>query len=297
MLERRPALGKGLSALIPDAPEPVRQGAIEVDIDRLLPNEDQPRLQMDEQKLDELARSIKANGVIQPILVRKSGEGFRIIAGERRWRAAQRAGMLKVPVVVRDVPEGSHKQLLELALIENVQREDLNPIDEAAAYQRLAEEFALTQEQIAAAVGKDRSSIANYLRLLKLPEEVRADLGSGALSMGHARALLALADHAAQRHAAREVIARGLSVRETEAFVKRLAADAEPRSTRERAAKPEPQADVHTRAAEDRMRFALGTKVRISRKGPGGTIEIEFGSEAELNRIYEYITDRSQSIR
>jgi ParB family chromosome partitioning protein len=289
MMQGRQALGKGLSALIPDAPEPVRQGAIEIDIDLLAPNEDQPRLEMDDAKLEELAQSIKANGIIQPILVRKVGNSYRIIAGERRWRAAQRAGLLKVPVVVRDVPEGSHKQLLELALIENIQREDLNPVEEAAAYQRLADEFKLTQEQIATSVGKDRSSVANYLRLLRLPDEVRADLGSGALSMGHARALLALADAAAQRHAAREVIARGLSVRDTEALVKRLASPSPARQAKKESAKP----DVHTRAAEDRMRFALGTKVRIARRGSGGTIEIEFGSEAELNRIYEYITERT----
>ena len=298
MLERRPALGKGLSALIPDAPEPARQGAIEIDIDRLAPNDDQPRLHMDDHRLDELARSIKANGIIQPILVRKTNDGYRIIAGERRWRAAQRAGLLKVPVVVRDIPEGSHKELLELALIENVQREDLNPVEEATAYQRLVEEFALTQEQVASAVGKDRSSVANYLRLLKLPEEVRADLASGALAMGHARALLALTDAAAQRHAAREVIARGLSVRDTEALVKKLATEND-QNKKNANREPgtgnmePPKADVHTRAAEDRMRFALGTKVRISRRGQGGTIEIEFTSEAELNRIYEYLTDRN----
>ena len=296
MQERRPALGKGLSALIPDAPEPsARAGAIEIDVDLLAPNEDQPRVQMDDAKLEELAQSIRANGIIQPILVRKAGAGYRIIAGERRWRAAQRAGLLKVPVVVREVPEGSHKQLLELALIENIQRENLNPVEEAAAYQRLAEEFQLTQEQIASAVGKDRSSVANYLRLLKLPDEVRAELGAGALSMGHARALLSLSEAAAQRHAAREVISRGLSVRDTELMVKKLATA--PNKNRnpnvERGTgNPEPPADVHTRAAEDRMRFALGTKVRIARRGQGGTIEIEFGSENELNRIYEYITGK-----
>ena len=223
MIERRPALGKGLSALIPDAPEPARQGAIEIDIDRLAPNDKQPRVQMDDGKVDELAQSIKDNGVIQPILVQKIGDLYRIIAGERRWRAAQRAGLLKVPVVVRDVPLDDDKQLLQLALIENIQRENLNPIDEAAAYQRLADEFGLTHDQIAAAVGKDRSSVANYVRLLKLADEVRADLAAGALTMGHARALLALIDPAKQRQAARDVIAQSLSVRETEALVKRLA--------------------------------------------------------------------------
>jgi ParB family chromosome partitioning protein len=291
MIERRPALGKGLSALIPDAPEPPRQGATEVDIDLLAPNEQQPRLQMDDAKLTELAESIKANGVIQPILVRRTGSTYRIIAGERRWRAAQRAGLLRVPVVVRDVPEGSEKELLELALVENIQRENLNPVDEALAYQRLADDFRLTQDQIAAAVGKDRSSVANYVRLLKLPEEVRGDLASGALSMGHARALLALAEPTAQRQAAREVISRSLSVRETEALVKRLGTrnqNAE-RGTRNQ----EPEKDVHTRAAEDRLRFALGTKVRIARRGAGGSIEIDFSTETELNRLYEYLTSRA----
>lgn len=286
MLERRPALGKGLSALIPDVPEPSRQGAIEIDIDLIAPNEKQPRVQMDDAKLDELARSIKENGVIQPILVQRMGDLYRIIAGERRWRAAQRAGLLKVPVVVRDMPVDSGQQLLQLALVENIQRENLNPVDEAAAYQRLADEFGLTHDQIAAAVGKDRSSVANYVRLLKLADEVRADLASGALAMGHARALLALSDPALQRQASREVISRSLSVRETEALVKRLASPPPPRAPKAEAAK-----DVHTRAAEDRLRFALGTKVRILRGAQGGTIEISFGSEAELNRIYEQITD------
>jgi ParB family chromosome partitioning protein len=286
MLERRPALGKGLSALIPDVPEPSRQGAIEVDIDLIAPNEKQPRVQMDDAKLDELARSIKENGVIQPILVQRVGDLYRIIAGERRWRAAQRAGLLKVPVVIRDMPVDSGQQLLQLALIENIQRENLNPVDEAAAYQRLVDEFGLTHDQIAAAVGKDRSSVANYVRLLKLADEVRADLASGALAMGHARALLALSDPALQRQASREVISRSLSVRETEALVKRLASPPAPRAPKAEGAK-----DVHTRAAEDRLRFALGTKVRILRGAQGGTIEISFGSEAELNRIYEQITD------
>jgi ParB family chromosome partitioning protein len=291
MIEKRSALGKGLSALIPDVPEPPRGGAIEVDLDLLSPNEQQPRQHMDDAKLEEQAQSIRTNGVIQPILVRRTGTSYRIIAGERRWRAAQRAGLHKVPVVVRDVPDGSDQQLLELALIENIQRENLNPVDEALAYQRLADQFGLTQDQIAAAVGKDRSSVANFMRLLKLPEEVRAALTAGSLSMGHARALLGLSDPAAQRHAAREVIARGLSVRDTESLVKRLGipkTNPEP-GTR----KTEPATDVHTRAAEDRLRFALGTKVRIVRRGQGGAIEVDFGSEAELNRIYEFITSRS----
>ena len=307
MIERRPALGKGLSALIPDMPEPPRQGSIEVDIDLLAPNDHQPRLMLDEDRLGELAGSIKANGIIQPILVRRTGDTYRIIAGERRWRAAQRAGLLRVPVVIRDVPEGSERQMLELALVENLQRENLNPVDEALAYQRLADDFGLTQEQIAAAVGKDRTSVANYLRLLRLPEEVRGNLAAGGLSMGHARALLALPDALSQRRAARDVISKLLSVRDTEALVKKLTAPP-------RAPQPEPgrpPTDVHTRAAEDRMRFALGTKVRIVRRGGprkrtvqsesagrvperrdlGGTIEIDFGSESELHRLFEHLTD------
>jgi ParB family transcriptional regulator, chromosome partitioning protein len=287
MLERRPALGKGLSALIPDAPEPVRSGSMEVDIDLLSPNERQPRLTMDDAKLEELAQSIRANGIIQPILVRRDGAAYRIIAGERRWRAAQRAGLRRVPVVVRDVSQGD-KQLLELALIENLQRENLNPVDEALAYQRLADDFSLTQDQIAAAVGKDRSSVANFMRLLKLPEEIRGDLAAGALSTGHARALLPLPDGTAQRQAAREVISRGLSVREAEALVKRLLAQRT--STLSSTRSSETPKDVHTRAAEDKLRFALGTKVRIIRRGHGGRLEVDFSSEAELNRIYEHIT-------
>ena len=286
MIERRHALGRGLSALIPDVPEPKRAGVLEIDIDFVEANARQPRLQMDEAKLDELARSIKEHGVIQPILVQAiDGGRYRIIAGERRWRAAQRAGLLKVPVVVRDLAADAGQEQLQLALIENIQREDLSPLDEAAAYQRLAEEFGLTQDEIAAAVGKDRSSVANYIRLLKLADEVRSDLASGALAVGHARALLALTDPALQRQASREVVSRSLSVRETEALVKRLLAPA-----RADAPTVEVPGDVHTRAAEERLRFALGTKVRISRRGHGGRIEIAFESEAELQRLYEQLT-------
>jgi ParB family chromosome partitioning protein len=289
-VEKRPALGKGLSALIPDVPPAVANGPLEVDIDKLSPNELQPRVQFDGEKLEELAQSIKAKGIIQPILVRPLAAGaYRIIAGERRWRAAQRAGLLKVPVVIRDVAQGSDQQLLELALIENVQRENLNPVDEAVAYQRLADQFSLTQEQIAAAVGKDRSSVANFIRLLKLPEEVRADLAAGSLTMGHARTLLSLPDEAAQRHAAREVISRSLSVRDTEALVKRLSGPPPAKAARAQT----PPTDVHTRAAEDRMHFALGAKVKIVRRGLGGTIEIAFDSEGELNRLYEHLTSKN----
>jgi ParB family chromosome partitioning protein len=285
-MEKRPALGKGLSALIPDAPEPARASPVEADIDRLAPNDFQPRVNADGRRLRELAESIKANGIIQPIIVRRDGDRFQIIAGERRWRAARLAGLLRVPVVVREVAPG--QSLLEMALIENIQREDLNPIDEALAYQRLSDEFHLKQEDIATAVGKDRASVANYVRLLRLPDEVRAEVASGRLSMGHARALLSLSGEAEQRRLARDVIARSLSVRETESLVKTMVeGGAPPREV----APPKP-VDVHTRAAEDRLKLLLGTKVRIVRSGQRGRIEIDFVSEEELIRIYEQLADR-----
>ena len=281
MVEKRPALGRGLSALIPDAPSPaVNERSLDVDSDRLRPNKFQPRTTMDEGKIEDLARSIRSNGIIQPIVVRRVEGGYEIIAGERRWRAAQRAGLLKVPVVVRDIPE---ERLLAVALIENIQREDLNPLEEAHAYRRLADEYHLTQEQIADAVGKDRSSVANYLRLLKLPQEVRANVGSGALSMGHARALLGLPDEASQLRVSRDVLAKDLSVRETEALVRK--------GTQPAPVKTAAEKDVHTRAAEERLRFALGSRVRIARKRKGGRIEIDFASEEELQRIFEALTD------
>ena len=283
MAEKRPALGRGLSALIPETPE--RPAApMELDLDLLTPNRYQPRGDVEDPRLDELARSITASGVIQPILVRQLTAGaYEIVAGERRWRAAQRAGLLRIPVVVRDVPDD---KLLELAVVENIQREDLNPIEEATAYKRLADEYHLTQDETAAAVGKDRSSVANYIRLLNLPAEVRAGVVARSLSMGHARALLGLPDAAAQRGAAREVVARDLSVRETEALVRKVTGVTEGSP---RPATPAPT-DVHTRAAEEKLRFGLGTRVRIVRKGKGGRIEIEFTSEAELQRLYERLT-------
>jgi ParB family chromosome partitioning protein len=237
--------------------------------------------------LKELAQSIRANGLIQPIVVRRAGDRFQIIAGERRWRAAKLAGLLRVPIVVRDVGQGTNRSLLELALIENIQREDLNPIDEALAYRRLSDEFHLTQEDIASAVGKDRASVANYMRLLKLPDEVRSEVAAGRLSMGHARALLSLSDEADQRRMARDVIARTLSVRETESLVKRITEEHVPR----REPPPAPPVDVHTRAAEDRLKLLLGTRVRIVRHGTRGRIEIDFNSEDELIRIYEQLTE------
>ena len=295
-MEKRPALGKGLSALIPDAADALTTSreALEVDVDQLEPNHYQPRGPIDAAKLEELARSIQANGIIQPIVVHKlesplgGRERYQIIAGERRWRAAQQAHLTKVPIVVKQVPGAATQRLLEMALIENIQREDLNPMEAASAYQRLADEFHLKQDDIAVQVGKDRATVANYLRLLKLPEEVRGNVASGALSMGHARAIVALSTESDQRRLARDVVSRGLSVRETEALVKK-------EISTKRGDKPQPIApkkDVHTRAAEEQLRIALGTPVEIKRKGKGGTIAIVFTSENELQRLYEYLTEK-----
>jgi ParB family chromosome partitioning protein len=289
MMNKRPALGKGLSALIPDVPEDIaaRVATNEADVDRLVPNPFQPRARPNEARLQQLADSIKANGVIQPIVVRRAGDRFHIIAGERRWRAAQLAGLLRVPIVVKDIAPGNERSILEMALIENIQREDLNPLEEALAYRRLADEFQLTQDAIAAAVGKDRATIANHLRLLKLPEEVRAEIASGRLTMGHARALLSIVSEAEQRRTARDVIARNLSVRETESLAKKIVDGGVPSEP----SMPKP-VDIHTRAAEDRLKMLLGTKVRIVRRGKRGRIEIDFNSEDELIRVFEILTER-----
>jgi ParB family chromosome partitioning protein len=295
-MEKRPALGKGLSALIPDAADALStpRATLDVDIDLLEANDYQPRGAMDDSKLEELARSIRANGIIQPIVVRKlanAGTGrdrYQIIAGERRWRAAQRAQLTKVPIVIKDIASGDKKRQLEMALVENIQREDLNPMEAAAGYQQLVDEFRLSHDQISAQVGKDRATVANYIRLLKLPEEVRGNVASGAISMGHARAIVALATEADQKRLARDVVSRGLSVRETEALVKGELARKQPEAEKKAGAKK----DVHTRAAEEQLHLALGTTVEIKRRGKGGTIAISFSNEAELQRIYEYLTEK-----
>lgn len=288
MAERKPALGKGLSALIPDAPEPPPRAPLAVDIDRLEPNDYQPRADWQDEALEQLAQSIRSHGVIQPIVVRRLAmDRYQIVAGERRWRAAQRAGLHQVPVIVSDVEGNERQRRLELALIENLQREDLNAIEEALAYQRLVSEFGLTHEAVAAQVGKDRSSVANTLRLLRLPDEVRAEVASGRLSMGHARAIVALPQAEDQRRIARDVLARALSVRETEAMVKQVGT---PAATGAAAAKERTGNDVHTRAAEEQLRLALGTRVEIKRRGKSGVIQIAFANEEELQRLYEALT-------
>ena len=287
MAEKRKALGRGLRALIPEVPSTGMAtpggSSQEIDLDLLRPNPDQPRQAVDDARLEELAQSIRAHGVIQPIVVtkREDGAGFEIIAGERRWRAAQRAGLLKVPVVVREM---SRTKRLEVALIENIQREDLNPIEAAAAYRRLADDFGMTQQQIAEAVGKERATVANYQRLLGLPAEVQTDVAAGRLTMGHARALAGLGDAGDQLAVARRIREGDLSVRDAEALVKRTATP-EP----EPSAKT-PSADVHVRAAEERLRLSLGTRVRIVQRGKRGRIEISFTSENELQRLYDHLT-------
>jgi ParB family chromosome partitioning protein len=284
---KRKALGKGLSALLPDpeaaASEPLAETSAEAPVASLDPNPFQPRSAMDPARLAELAASIRESGIVQPILVRRQGDRFQIIAGERRWRAAQQAGLATVPIAVRDVADD---RLLELALVENIQREELSPLEEAQAFHRLQEELRLTQEEVARKVGRDRSTVTNTLRLLRLPREVRDLLHAGALDAGHGRALLALEKAEEQIALAREAARKGLSVREVERRVAAL------RAPRGRAA---PTRDANTRAAEERLRATLGTRVQISRRGAGGQLRIAFASEAELNRIFEMLVRPGRS--
>ena len=281
------ALGRGLSALLADS---LAQGdeLLEVDIDLIEPNPDQPRYHFNEAKLEELAQSIKVNGLVQPILLRRVASGrYQIVAGERRWRAAQKAGLHKVNAVIRSIPDA---KLLELALIENIQRAELNPIEEALAYQRLIQTLGLTQDEVAQRVGKDRSSIANYLRLLKLPAGIQKMLEEELLSMGHDRALLGLESEEDQLKLAQEIIAGKLSVRDTEQAVKRASSGA---SIRESSTPKNNDANI--RAAELKLKRFLGTPVKINQSQNGGKIEIEFGSMSELDRIYSIIMRKSDA--
>lgn len=276
---KRRALGKGLSALLPEpmVPAPVPSAA-EVAVERLEPNPHQPRAGLDPARLSELAASIRRAGVVQPILVRPRGDRFQIIAGERRWRAAREAGLATVPVTVRDVPDA---ELLELALVENIQRQELTPLEEAQAFQKLATEFHLTQEEIARRVGRERSTVTNTLRLLRLPRELRELVGAGRLDAGHARALLALGRADEQVALGREAARKGLSVREVE---RRVALTRAPRKR-----VPGSRKDANTRAAEQRLRTALGSRVEVQRKGRGGALRIAFSSEAELQRLFDLL--------
>lgn len=290
---QKTGLGKGLSALISVASEPPREtlkeaAKTEVDIDRIAPSPFQPRRTFDDAKLQELATSIRHQGIIQPLVVRPKGEHFELIAGERRWRAALKAGLSKVPIVVR---EASDHDALQLALIENLQREDLNPIEEANGYRRLQEEFHWSQEEVAEKVGKSRPAIANAMRLLSLPSEVQQEVAYGNLPAGQARALLGLQSEPIILTAYREVIAKALSTRETEKLVRNL-------KLGRRRRRELPGLDPNLRSLGEELQRVLGTKVRIMPKARSnkGKIEIEYYTLADLERITDSISRRGASI-
>jgi ParB family transcriptional regulator, chromosome partitioning protein len=280
---KKKALGRGLGALIPEVKR-AEPSSNEIDIDKIAPNPDQPRFDFDEARLEELTASIKENGILQPVLVRPFGDGYQLIAGERRLTAAQRAGLLKIPAVVREVPDN---RLLELALVENIQREALNPIEEAQAYQRLMDEVKETQEQMAARLGKDRSTIANSLRLLKLPSAITQFISAGKLTPGHGRALLAAnVSDAEMLKIARIIIDKGWSVRETERWAKNRNVPAHPPRIK----------DPNEAAAEDQLRYSLGTKVElVTRSNDSGEIRIHYFGQEELMRIFAFLTEKDNS--
>ncbi|MBK6799844.1 MAG: ParB/RepB/Spo0J family partition protein [Acidobacteria bacterium] len=283
----RKALGRGLSALLSDT---LAQGdeLLEIDIDLIDPNPDQPRSRFDETRLEELAQSIRTNGLVQPILLRRiQGARYQIVAGERRWRAAQRAGLHKVSAIIREIPDA---RLLELALIENIQRQELNPIEEALAFQKLIRDLGLTQDEVAKRVGKDRSSVANYLRLLKLPAQIQRMIEDGAISMGHARALLAIDSEDLQLKLANEIVEGKLSVRDIEHRVKKLAEEPKIRESSTAV-----ENDANIRAAELKLKRHFGTQVKIHLGQSKGKIEIDFSSMSELDRIYSIIMRKSEN--
>ena len=281
----RKVLGRGIGALLGEESRNNQEELLALDLDLIEPNSQQPRTNFPDAELDELTQSIKTNGVIQPIIVRRQGIRYQIVAGERRWRAAQRAGLTKIPAVVKDI---SNEKLLELALIENIQRQELNPIEEARAYKNLVENLGLTQETIAERVGKNRTVITTFLRLLKLPLDIQKLVEEEKITAGHARALLMADDNEAQRNLAKKIIALSLSVRETEKAIKQIS-----RQRLQSADNKEVKfkQDANTRAAETKLRRHLGTQVQIlaDGRGTGGKIEIEYYSESDLDRIYRLI--------
>lgn len=284
----RKALGRGLGALLSaEGTATATEDASEIPIDLIDPSSLQPRTIFDEAKLAELAQSINANGVVQPLLLRRKGPRYELIAGERRWRAAQLAGLSKVPAVIRSV---SDDKVLELALIENIQREDLNPIEEARAYRKLIDTVGLTQETVAERVGRDRSYVTNYLRLLKLPNDLQDLLQRGKLSTGHARALLGTEHVEVQRRLARKVIDQDLSVRATERLVRQTV---EPRQRKP--GRTTEAVDPNVRAAESKLRRQFGTQVRILAEDSGrGKIEFEFYNATDLDRLYTLLLRQVQ---
>jgi ParB family chromosome partitioning protein len=287
---QKKVLGRGLGALIPtrtqEAPPPPppaqSAGFLLVPIEQIAPNPYQPRKTFNEASIEELARSVREHGIVQPLVVTRHGDRYKLIAGERRYRAAQKAGLTTVPVVVKE--EMGEGDALQIALIENIQREDLNPIEEAVAYGQLHDEFGLTQEEISKRVGKERSTVANFLRLLKLPDNVKKLLASGQLSMGHARALLAVESPRKQEQLAERVVKRNLNVRQTEM----LAAESSPKTVE----KKEKEKDVFTRDAEEKLQRTLRTKVEIDRRRRGGVIHVRFASEEDLIRVVDELMGR-----
>ena len=279
-MAQRKALGRGLNALL-GTPDLETDQLREIDTDRIIPNSHQPRKNFDEDALNELANSIREHGIVQPIVVRPLEDGFfQLIAGERRWRASQRAGLARLPAVVRDAAEDS---ALELALIENLQREDLNPMEEAQAYERLITDFGLTQEEVARRVGKNRATIANMLRLLRLPPEVQQWLRENRLTTGHAKALLSLSDLDAILDSAKKIIQGNYSVRQAETLVARYANN----SLKDDPAGGRGAIDPNVKAAIHALEQALGTKVTVQESGGKGKIELHFFSFEEMNRLYE----------
>ena len=279
---QKQALGKGLGALSPDLSaldegERRSLGIHEIEVDKIVPNEYQPRKTFQNESLKELASSIKEHGVIQPVIVHRIGTNYGLVAGERRWRAARLAGLKTIPALVK---EATKRELIEQALIENIQREDLNPLEAAEAYKRLQDEFKLTQEDLARRVGKERSTITNFLRILGLPKELKPGLANGELSMGHAKALLSLERVRDQIQAAAVIVKKGLSVREAEALANRLKNPAKGKKTRQ---------SHELKALEEKLKKALGTKVIIAAKTKGGRIVIEYYTAEDLDRILEKI--------
>ncbi|MDA2924861.1 ParB/RepB/Spo0J family partition protein [Acidobacteria bacterium AH-259-L09] len=278
---KRQALGRGLDVLLPQTAVP-STALLELDLDQIQPNTLQPRIKFEVQKLEELAASIKENGVLQPIVVRQSENGYEIVAGERRWRAAQKASLDRIPAIVQDV---SDERMLEIALVENIQRDELNPIEEAHAYELLVEQFSLTQEEIARRVGRSRTAITNTLRLLRLPRAIQERVLNGEISMGHARALLPLPTPE-QIPLAQQIVARGLSVREVERRVQRYQNPSKPRPVLK---------DANVRAAEQKLEEHWKTHVEIRGHGTRGQIVLHFHSSEELDRLHETLLSCPQA--
>jgi len=287
MATKRMALGKGLGALLPEFEQGELKTLLYCGIEEIVPNRSQPRKHFDESRLQELAESIKEKGILEPLIVRRIEQGYELIVGERRWRAAQKAGLKEVPVLVK---EAEGREALELSLIENLQRENLNPIEEADAFKRLAEEFNITQGELATRLGKDRTTITNALRLLKLPVEVRNQLLQNRITSGHARAILSLETKEKQKELCSLIIQKGLSVREAEAIAKRWSEKPKKKGLSDRR---RGELESQLNSLQDSLRQYLGTKVRITPKGKRGKIEIEYYSNEDLERIIETILEKN----